>query len=202
MTSPGAAMAILARRRITRMELVILTWESMCRICGALMPMLDAMRSYYDYTGDTNALNLMLNYCAWENTLPASDFGAGYWPTMRMGDNIESIYWLYNRVGAPWLFTFAGTFLKYGAVGQPEYPAQLAQREHRQMLPRPHCLLAAVGRPRASSVRRGQLPDRHERIWASAWRRFWRGRGFVVRVIAGRARHSRPVARGGIHAQL
>ena len=71
------------------------------------MPMLDAMRSYYDYTGDTNALNLIENYCQWENSLPPSDFGAGYWPMMRMGDNIESVYWLYNRTGQPWLLTLA-----------------------------------------------------------------------------------------------
>ncbi len=71
------------------------------------MPMLDAFRSYYDYTGDTNALNLMRNYCLWEAALPAADFGAGYWPMMRMGDNIESIYWLYNRLGEPWLLTLA-----------------------------------------------------------------------------------------------
>ena len=71
------------------------------------MPMLDAMRSYYDYTGDTNALNLIRNYCLWENSLPATDFGAGYWPMMRMGDNIESIYWLYNRTGESWLLNLA-----------------------------------------------------------------------------------------------
>lgn len=71
------------------------------------MPMLDAMRSYYDYTGDTNALNLIQNYMQWENSLPPSDFGAGYWPMMRMGDNIESVYWLYNRTGNSWLLNLA-----------------------------------------------------------------------------------------------
>ncbi|MGH7979442.1 MAG: beta-L-arabinofuranosidase domain-containing protein, partial [Limisphaerales bacterium] len=71
------------------------------------MPMLDAIRSYYEYTGDTNALNLIENYCRWENTLPPSDFGKGYWPMMRMGDNIESVYWLYNRTGQTWLLGLA-----------------------------------------------------------------------------------------------
>lgn len=71
------------------------------------MPMLDAMRSYYEATGDTNAMTLMRNYALWENSLPVSDFGAGYWPMMRMGDNIESIYWLYNRLGESWLLTLA-----------------------------------------------------------------------------------------------
>jgi hypothetical protein len=71
------------------------------------MPMLDAMRSYYEFTGDTNAMTLMRNYALWENSLPTSDFGVGYWPMMRMGDNIESIYWLYNRLGESWLLTLA-----------------------------------------------------------------------------------------------
>jgi hypothetical protein len=71
------------------------------------MPMLDAMRSYYEYTGDTNAMTLMRNYCLWENSQPATNFGAGYWPMMRMGDNIDSIYWLYNRLGESWLLNLA-----------------------------------------------------------------------------------------------
>lgn len=71
------------------------------------MPMLDALRSYYESTDDGNALDLMRNYCLWESRLPATNFGAGYWPMMRMGDNIESIYWLYNRLGEPWLLDLA-----------------------------------------------------------------------------------------------
>jgi len=72
------------------------------------MPMLDALRSYYEYTGDTNAMTLMRNHCLWANGLPASTFGAGYWPMLRMGDHIESIYWLYNRLGESWLLDLAG----------------------------------------------------------------------------------------------
>jgi hypothetical protein len=71
------------------------------------MPMLDALRSYFEYTGDPNAMTLMRNYALWEYSLPPADFGVGYWPMMRMGDNIESVYWLYNRLGEPWLLTLA-----------------------------------------------------------------------------------------------
>jgi hypothetical protein len=71
------------------------------------MPMLDALRSYYEYTGDPSAMTLMRNYALWENRQAATNFGAGYWPMMRMGDNIESLYWLYNRLGEPWLLTLA-----------------------------------------------------------------------------------------------
>jgi len=71
------------------------------------MPMLDALRSYYEFTGDTNAMSLMWKYALWQYRLPATNFGAGYWPMMRMGDNIDSIYWLYNRVGDSRLLTLA-----------------------------------------------------------------------------------------------
>lgn len=71
------------------------------------MPMLDAIRSYFEYTGDTNAMTLMRHYALWEYSQPVTNFAVGYWPMMRMGDNIESVYWLYNRLGESWLLTLA-----------------------------------------------------------------------------------------------
>ena len=140
------------------------------------MPMLDAMRSYYDYTGDTNALNLIRNYCLWENSLPATDFGAGYWPMMRMGDNIESIYWLYNRTGRILAAEPGHEHVReHGAVGHAQYPAELAQREYRRRFPRSHRVLAAIRQSDPTPICRGQLSDRHESIWPGAGRGIWRG---------------------------
>jgi hypothetical protein len=71
------------------------------------MVMLNVLQSHYEYTGDERVLPFMTRYMKWENQLPPSAFGEGYWPKLRMGDNIESVYWLYNRTGEPWLLDLA-----------------------------------------------------------------------------------------------
>lgn len=71
------------------------------------MLVLNILRSFYDYTHDPRVVPFMTRYCAWEDRLPAESFGAGYWPKMRMGDNIESVLWLYNTTGESWLLALA-----------------------------------------------------------------------------------------------
>jgi hypothetical protein len=71
------------------------------------MLMLNILQSYYEVTSDPRVLESMKRYFNWENTLPVSAFGEGYWPKLRFGDNIESIFWVYNRTGEPWLLDLA-----------------------------------------------------------------------------------------------
>ena len=71
------------------------------------MVMLNILQSYYEFSGDARVIDVMTRYMKWENTLPASAFGEGYWPKLRAGDNIESALWLYNRTGEPWLLDLA-----------------------------------------------------------------------------------------------
>ncbi|MFO0981038.1 MAG: glycoside hydrolase family 127 protein [Planctomycetota bacterium] len=71
------------------------------------MVMLDVLQSYHEFTGDARVLDVMKRYFAWQHRLPATAFGAGYWPRLRAGDNLESAYWLYNRTGEPWLLDLA-----------------------------------------------------------------------------------------------
>jgi hypothetical protein len=68
---------------------------------------LNALQSYYDHSKDERVLPFMDRYFRWELNYPDKDFLAGYWPKMRGGDNLESVYWLYNRTGEPWLLDLA-----------------------------------------------------------------------------------------------
>ncbi|MCC6125089.1 MAG: glycoside hydrolase family 127 protein [Pirellulales bacterium] len=63
------------------------------------MVMLNVLQSYYEFSGDARIVPFMARYFDWLSHRPAADFGAGYWPKLRMGDNIETAYWLYNRSG-------------------------------------------------------------------------------------------------------
>jgi len=71
------------------------------------MLMLNILQSYYEVTADPRVIEIMTGYCNWENKLPVSAFGEGYWPKIRFGDNLESIFWLYNRTGQAQLLDLA-----------------------------------------------------------------------------------------------
>ncbi len=71
------------------------------------MVMLNVLQSYYEFSGDPRVIELMTRYFQWQNQLPATAFGEGYWPKIRAGDNIESVFWLYNRTGEAWLLDLA-----------------------------------------------------------------------------------------------
>lgn len=67
------------------------------------MVVLNVLQSYYEYSGDKRVLPFMTSYFRWQLQVPEAEFMAGYWPRMRAGDNLESVYWLYNRTGDKWL---------------------------------------------------------------------------------------------------
>ncbi|HLJ92678.1 MAG TPA: beta-L-arabinofuranosidase domain-containing protein [Gemmataceae bacterium] len=67
------------------------------------MVMLNVLQSYHEYSQDPRILPFMARYFRWQLQVPEADFLAGYWPKMRAGDNLESVYWLYNRTGDRWL---------------------------------------------------------------------------------------------------
>ncbi len=60
------------------------------------MLMLWCMQSYYEYTGDKRVLSFMDKYFDWEAKLPDEKFLKIYWENSRGGDNLYSVYWLYN----------------------------------------------------------------------------------------------------------
>ena len=63
------------------------------------MVALNALQSYYEYTGDPRVLELMQEYFKWEMTVPDEDFLPPFWQQQRASDNMASVYWLYNRTG-------------------------------------------------------------------------------------------------------
>ena len=71
------------------------------------MVMLAALQSHYEATGDRRVLSLMSRYFQYEFHLPAEELLPGSWQKLRGGENLESVYWLYNRTGEKFLLDFA-----------------------------------------------------------------------------------------------
>ena len=71
------------------------------------MVMLYPLRTYYEATGDKRILVFMMRYFKWQKSLPLEKIYPGSWQKWRAGDNLDSIYWLYNRTGDAWLLDLA-----------------------------------------------------------------------------------------------
>jgi DUF1680 family protein len=71
------------------------------------MVMCNVLQSFFEATGDERVLPFLTRYFRWLNAQPSDDFSAGYWPKIRFGDNIETLYWLYNRTGETWMLELA-----------------------------------------------------------------------------------------------
>jgi hypothetical protein len=71
------------------------------------MLMLWTMQSYYEYSKDPRVIPFMTKYFKWEMALPDAELLKTYWENSRGGDNLYSIYWLYNITGESWLLDLA-----------------------------------------------------------------------------------------------
>lgn len=72
------------------------------------MPVLYTMQSLYEATGDKRVIPFMTRYFQWQNSLPIEDLLPASWQVVRGGDNLQAVYWLYNRTGEKWLLELAG----------------------------------------------------------------------------------------------
>ena len=82
-----------------------------------LMPhlnMLYAYRFYYEYSGDKRILELMTRFFHYELTLDDSKFFRGGWGVSRNSDNMDMVYWLYNRTGDPKLLELGEKLMRTG----------------------------------------------------------------------------------------
>jgi beta-galactosidase GanA len=71
------------------------------------MLMLWCMQSYYEYSADPRVLGFMGRYFRWEFGVPEGQLLRTYWENSRGGDNLYSIYWLYDHTGEGWLLDLA-----------------------------------------------------------------------------------------------
>jgi hypothetical protein len=71
------------------------------------MPMLWCLQSYYEYSKDPRVIPFMTKYFKYQLALPDSKLLKDYWENSRGGDNIASVYWLYNRTGDSFLLDLA-----------------------------------------------------------------------------------------------
>src|SRR5579871_1358106 len=71
------------------------------------MIMLWCLQSYFDYTNDARVLSFITKYFKWQSTVPDNKLLKQYWENSRGGDNLYSIYWLYNHTGEKWLLDLA-----------------------------------------------------------------------------------------------
>jgi hypothetical protein len=67
------------------------------------MLMLWCMQHYYEYSADPRVLTFMTRYFRWELGVPERLFLRTYWENSRGGDNLYSVYWLYDHTGERWL---------------------------------------------------------------------------------------------------
>jgi len=71
------------------------------------MIMLFCLQEWFEHTGDPRVPELAKKYFQYLNQLPEDKLLLGYWPTMRGGDQLHSILWLYNLTGEAWLLDLA-----------------------------------------------------------------------------------------------
>jgi len=63
------------------------------------MIMLFCLQSYYEYSNDPRVIPFMSKYFHWQSAVSDSILLKTYWENSRGGDNLYSIYWLYDHTG-------------------------------------------------------------------------------------------------------
>src|SRR5690606_14765587 len=73
------------------------------------MVMLKILQQYHSATNDERVIKLMTNYFSYQlQTLPEKPLGNwSFWAEYRAGDNLQAVYWLYNRTGDKFLLDLA-----------------------------------------------------------------------------------------------
>lgn len=73
----------------------------------ANMLMMYCLETYYEHSHDPRVIDLLTKYFNYQLSVPDDKFLTHYWQKMRGGDNLYSVYWLYNHTGDPALLQLA-----------------------------------------------------------------------------------------------
>jgi len=71
------------------------------------MLVLSCLQSLYEASGDERVIPFLTRYFQFEHSLPEADLLPESWQKLRGGENLESVYWLYNRTGEAFLLDLA-----------------------------------------------------------------------------------------------
>jgi Beta-L-arabinofuranosidase, GH127 catalytic domain/Beta-L-arabinofuranosidase, GH127 middle domain len=71
------------------------------------MLVLTCAQSLYEAASDPRVIPFLTKYFRYEYSLPVADLLPGSWQKLRGGENLGSVYWLYNRSGEAWLLDLA-----------------------------------------------------------------------------------------------
>jgi hypothetical protein len=71
------------------------------------MPVLWALRTHFEATGDARVLEFLKRYFRYELALPREKLLPDSWQKVRGGDNLEIVHWLYDQTGEAWLLELA-----------------------------------------------------------------------------------------------
>ena len=161
----------------------------------ANMIMMFCLESYYEHTHDPRVVELMTKYFKYQLTVPDDQMLTHYWQKMRGGDNLYSIYWLYNRTGDPGLLKLADKIHRCTANWEMKdtlpnwHNVNIAEcfREPARVLP-------ANPRPRRSQGRVCELFRSAQTLRSGAGRDVWRRRELPRPAMTIHARPSRPAA--------
>ncbi|MEV6741465.1 beta-L-arabinofuranosidase domain-containing protein [Streptomyces sp. NPDC051104] len=78
------------------------------------MPVLDALRTWHEFSGDDRVVPALTGWLKYLHAQPGTLFGQG-WGSARVGDTIDTAYWLYNRTGDDWLLDLVRTMHTHSA---------------------------------------------------------------------------------------
>ncbi|MGC4908333.1 RICIN domain-containing protein [Streptomyces cyaneofuscatus] len=78
------------------------------------LPLIQAMRSWQEYSGDTRIIPFLSRFFRYMNAQGPGAFNTS-WIALRWGDGLDSAMWLYNRTGDAFLLDLVDKIHRYGA---------------------------------------------------------------------------------------